>query len=266
MRIVSLCPSNTEILYALGLGDQVVAVDEYSDYPPEAQKLPKIGTDLNIKIDKIKELKPDLVVASLSVPGMEKNVQMLREAGLNHIVLAPERFTDFLSDIYEVGVACGIKDRALDLIEEYNRRIQQIVDRATEPPVRPRVYFEWWPKPYYTPGALSWITDMIHLVGGENVFRDFDGASKAVSDEEVIERDPELILLCWVGTATKRLPNAPEEVKKRPGWDKMDAVKNGRIITLSEGLFGRPGPRLIDGLELLLEIMNNMFFADFSHL
>src|SRR5690606_14154443 len=90
-RIVSLCPSNTEILYLLGLKDRIVGVDDYSDWPKEVNRLPKCGPDLDIDIDKVKSLRPDLVIASLSVPGMEKNIEGLKREGIPHLILAPNR-------------------------------------------------------------------------------------------------------------------------------------------------------------------------------
>lgn len=265
MRIVSLCPSNTELLFELGLQDQIVGVDDYSDYPEAAKKIEKIGDELNVDIKKIKALKPDLVVASMSVPGMEKTVQEIRRAKLNHIVLETERFTDFMADAYEIGCACGAAEKAAELAARWDARLREILSKTQEPPSRPAVYFEWWKEPYYAPGSQSWITDMIHMAGGENIFRDVEGGSKKVSDDEIIERNPEVILVCWVGEQTKLMsPQTPKEIAARKGWNEIDAVKNGRIITLSEPLFGRPGPRLMDGLELLIELFNNYFFSRFE--
>jgi iron complex transport system substrate-binding protein len=261
MRIISLSPSNTELVFALGLGNQLVATDDSSDYPAEARSLPKIGSDLAIDIEAVVALKPDLVVASLLSPAMERNVQMLREAGLNHVAFETERFTDFLSDLWELGVACKVRERAEHLIAEYNERIKEIVERAIEPQRRRRVYFEWWPEPRFTPGQLSWVTDMIQIAGGDNIFQDIEGATRAVTDEEIVERDPELIFLCWMGEAAKKLSATTlDEVRARKDYAKTEAVKSNFLFTLPEGLFGRPGPRLIDGLDMLVDMIHSTLY------
>ena len=262
MRIVSLCPSNTELLFALGLGPQVVGVDEYSDFPLAARGLPKIGTDLTVDIEAVRALKPDLVVASLSVPGMEANVQAIREAGFRHIVLETERFTDFLADLWEIGAACGVEDEATRLVDEYNTRIKTILDHAPALPEAPRIYFELWPTPYISPGRLSWITDILSMAGGMNVFLDIEGGSRPVTDEQVIDADPQAIFLCWQGEKTADMtPEAIAAVAQRPGWKAIDAVQHNRILTVPEGLFGRPGPRLLDALELMIDLISQMFIT-----
>src|ERR1700756_5611896 len=106
-RIISLCPSNTEILFALGLGDCIVGVDSHSDYPPQVKELPKVGPDLRINMEKVKALKPDLIVASLTVPGMERNIEALEEMKLSYIVLNPQSIKGTLEDILMVGKITG---------------------------------------------------------------------------------------------------------------------------------------------------------------
>src|SRR5512146_116863 len=108
MRLVSLCPSNTEILFALGLGEQVVGVDDWSDWPAEVAGLPRVGGDLTSDLDRVAALRPDLVLASLSVPGMERNVEGLGARGLPHLVLNPHSLDEVLGDILAVGEACGV--------------------------------------------------------------------------------------------------------------------------------------------------------------
>ncbi len=111
MRIVSLCPSNTELLVALGLWNDVVGVDDDSDWPPEVQSKPRVGRDLNIDVEKVSALKPDLVVASLSVPGMERNIEALEQQGLPYIVLNPQRIEEVADNFRFLGSACGIPER-----------------------------------------------------------------------------------------------------------------------------------------------------------
>jgi iron complex transport system substrate-binding protein len=252
MRLVSLCPSNTEILFALGLGPQVVAVDDWSDWPDEVIELPRVGPDLRADLGRVAALEPDLVIASLSVPGMERNVEGLRERGLPHLVLDPHSLDDVLKDIERVGEACGIRGRALSVVQEARGRIERVCARASGRPKR-RLYWEWWPKPLIVAGARSWVDQMSDLVGGRNVFGGIDAPSAAIEPDEVVSRDPELLLICWCGTL-QRLQE-PSRIARRPGWDRIAGVAAGRVHCVSEALFGRPSQRLIDGLELLNDLV-----------
>jgi iron complex transport system substrate-binding protein len=248
MRLVSLCPSNTEILFALGLGEHVVGVDDWSDWPDEVRGLPRVGGDLTCDLDRVEALGPDLVLASLSVPGMERNVEGLEARGLPHLVLNPRSLDDVLEDILETGRRCGATLRAEAIVRDARSRIERVrAGAAARPPVR--VYWEWWPKPLIAAGGASWVDQMSRLVGARNVFDDVETSSRVVTDAEVLERDPELLMICWCGTL-QRLQEA-SRVRSRPGWDAMSGVREGRIRCVPEALFGRPSQRLLEGLDLL---------------
>ena len=257
MRIVSLAPSNTEIAFALGLGPHVVGVDDHSDYPPEVAGLPRVGPDLTVDMDRVEALRPDLVLASLSVPGMERNVEALQRRAIPHLVLNPQRWTGVLESIRQVGRATGREAEAERLVtglaaraEAVRVRMARAVDRRGGPW---RLFLEWWPRPLITPGRLSWFTDMAELAGGENIFADLAVPSTPVAPEQVVARDPDVLLLCWCGTLQRRMN--PATVAARPGWKGLRAVRAGRVVPLPEALFGRPGPRLVEGLELLARIL-----------
>lgn len=256
MRLVSLTPSNTEIVHALGLDDWLVGVDDYSDYPPETvELLPKLGPDLQIDVDKVEALRPDLILASLSVPGMERVVQSLAERGLPYLVLNPLSLEDVLADIVRVGELTGHVERARRLVEELRGRLAAVREAGgasrDEPPLR--VFWEWWPRPLISPGRRSWINDLLGLVGAENVFAHLDVTSQTVSERDVLACDPDVIALCWCGSLQKAMD--PERVRGRRGWERLRAVREGRIFALPEELFGRPGPRLVEGAEMLAEVL-----------
>jgi len=260
VRLVSLAPSNTEIVHALGLDDWLVGVDDWSDYPPETvELLPRLGPELQIDLDKVEALKPDLVLASLSVPGMERVVEGLAARGLPHVALNPLSLEDVYADILQVGRLAGVPDRAQAVVEDLRARAQEIrasVEEAAGPRARPLdVYLEWWPKPLITPGRRSWVNDQLDLAGGRNVFADIDAPSRPVSDDDVFARDPDVILLCWQGSLEKVMDAG--RVRSRPGWaERLRAVREDRIFVLPEELFGRPGPRLIEGAALLARILS----------
>jgi iron complex transport system substrate-binding protein len=254
LRLVSLCPSNTEIVAALGLTDQLVGVDDWSD-TVEVAGLPRVGSDLAADVDRIVELSPDLVLASLSVPGMEKNVAALQERGVPHIVLDPETLAGTLESILTAGEAIGVPQRAKQVVSELRERIAAAAARAVSG--HPSLYWEWWPKPLITPGRDSWITEMSRLAGGRNLFEDLPVRSKPVTDQDVLSRDPDVIMLCWCGTLQR--VQKVEAVAKRSGWPDLAAVREGRVFAVPEALYGRPGPRLVEGLELLVDLLRGAY-------
>jgi iron complex transport system substrate-binding protein len=248
-RVVSLCPSNTEILHALGLTDWLVGVDDWSDWPPAVQALPRVGPDLEVDIDRVAALQPDLVLASLSVPGMEKNVAGLDARGLPYIVLDPGSLGGIWDDIRRVGERLGVPEQADAVVAALQARVEAIKKSAHTPR---RLYWEWWPKPIYTPGRGNWLHELTELVGCTNIFGDYSEANVRVDDPlEVVRRAPDLILLAWTGA---RRPDK-SLVYRRPGWDALPAVQAGRVFVMEEGLFNRPSPRLVDGLEQLNQLV-----------
>lgn len=245
-RIVSIAPSNTEIVDALGLLDRLVGVDDWSDWPPAVEQLPRLGPDLDIDMDRLAACQPDLVLASLSVPGMEKNVERLQVRGIPHIVLNPGRLADVWANITAVAEAAGVPERAAPLITTLKARVEVV--RAEAPRERRRLYFEWWPKPIYTPGRGNWLSEVAELAGGLNVFDDYSEPNVRVDDpNEVLRREPDLVLLAYTGA---KRPH-PGIVLRRPGWERYA----GRVYILEEGLFNRPSPRLVSGIERLGRIV-----------
>lgn len=261
MRLISLCPSNTEILFALGLGHCLVGVDNSSDWPPQRlDHLPRLGPDLAIDIDRVCALKPDLVIASLSVPGMERVVEGLRRAGLPHIVLNPQDLADISRDIRLVGEATGRTREAKAVARRFEETLAWYRQRAATASRRWRLYWEWWPKPVYTPGRRNWLTNVSELVGGENVFADFDTDNVQTDWDTVAARDPDAVCVVWCGVDERRIH--PERITGRPGWARLAAVQHGRVYILPEGKFCRPSPRLLEGLYELAKRLRTEWLAD----
>ena len=259
-RIVSLTCSNTEILFALGLGARVVGVDDWSDFPREVKTLPKVGPDLKIDMVKVAALEPDLVLASLSVPGMERNLPGLERLGLPFLVLEPRSLDDVFKDIETISAATGVPEAGLHLTAEFHARIEAVRARAREALDRPTLYWEWWPTPLISPGRLSWMVQMCELAAADLLFKDVEATSFVVQESQVCEQDPDFVMLCWCGTLQEKMNVS--KVGERPGWDQLRAVKQGRIHCFPEDLFGRPGPRLVEGLERLAQVIHPELFVD----
>ena len=246
MRVVSLACSNTEIVCALGCADLLVGVDDHSDFPAEVvSALPRVGPDLQVDIDAVCDLEPDLVLASLTVPGHERVVAELEEAGLEYRVLEPVCLEDVYTDIRDIAHALGVSERGEALIGEMRA---ELVDRGL-PKTRPRVIVQWWNRPTIAPGALSWVTDLLELVGAENPIGRERVKSRPVSDDELAYLNPDVIVLSWCGVRFDQY--RPEVVARNPAWQRVNAVVQGRVVCVPEAYLGRPGPRLVEGYRAL---------------
>lgn len=254
MKLISLCPSNTELCTYLGIEDQLIAIDDYSDWPDSIQHLPKVGPDLSINIDLVESLKPDLVLASLSVPGMEKNIEALKKRKIPYIIFNPQSLEDIAQDLLTLGEAVQVQEKAALQADKFRSTIRQykmVADSIDHPP---SLYWEWWPNPLFSPGGVNWLTEISRLAGGYNLFEEVDMASIQVPSEEVLEKDPDHICLAWVGVPLHKVN--PELIKKRKGWSEMKAVQNHAIHIMEEPLFCRPSPRLLDGLSKLARTLH----------
>jgi iron complex transport system substrate-binding protein len=253
IRIVSICPSNTELVASLGLTDSLVGVDDFSDWPRSVTHLPQVGPDLSINMDKVELLKPDIVLASLSVPGMEKNIENLKSRNIPYVTFNPQSLEDIWSDLVKLGEITGIETQARQKAEEYREIVRNYKSLAKNTINKQKLYWEWWPKPVFTPGKINWLTEISHLAGGVNLFADIELASVQTNWEDVLRRKPDHICMVWVGVKTNKMN--PDIVKRRPGWDVLEAVQHNKIHVLEESLFCRPSPRLLDGLEKITTIL-----------
>ncbi len=252
MRLVSLTCSNTEIVGALGRGDLLVGCDDYSDWPEAVVAgLPRVGKDLDIDVEKVAALAPDLVLASLTVPGHEKVVAALEEAGLPVLVLAPTSLEDIYEDIRTVADRLGVADHGEAIVH----RMREAIGRGSDVPEaeRPRILVEWWPKPVIVPGRRSWVTDLIDAAGGLNPWADRDQESTPVTDEEVRAARPDAVVVAWCGVPFEKYRT--EIVTRRPGWQEVPALVNGQVHCIPEAWLGRPGPRLVSGFAALADLV-----------
>lgn len=250
MRIVSHTCSNTEIVCALGRADWLVGVDDHSDYPPAVvEGLPRVGPDLDVDVERVCALEPDLVITSLTVPGHERCLARLEAAGLPLLVTRPHSLSDVAGDIRRVGRALSSEAAAERLAERFDEAVS-----ASTPDAEPLpVLVEWWPKPVIVPGRKSWVNEMLELAGARNPFADQDGESLEIDIEMARRAAPEAVVMSWCGVEERKY--RPHVVRRRAGWSDIPAIRNGQIFALSEAWLGRPGPRLLDGVERLREIV-----------
>lgn len=250
MRVVAHTCSNTEIVCALGRADWLVGVDDHSDHPPEVvRQLPRIGPDLDIDVDRIRALAPDLVITSLTVPGHERCLDRIRAAGLPHLVTRPHSLADVAGDIERVGAALDARDAASELAGRFRRLQETPTDSEPVP-----VLVEWWPGPVIAPARNSWVNEMLELAGAVNPFAGIDAESTEISAEQARAAAPEAVVMSWCGVDEAKY--RPHVVARREGWQDIPAIRNGRIHPISEAWLGRPGPRLLTGIEKLREVVD----------
>lgn len=253
MKIVSTTCSNTEIINALECNDFLIAVDDYSDYPPHVvEGLPRVGPDLGIDVDAVAKLKPDLVLASLTVPGHEKVVDSLRERGLK--VIAPKTIglTDVYDDIRLIAEHLEVPNRADKVISNMQNAMPQ---RETNN-AGPSLMVQWWPKPIIAAARDSWIHDLIKLAGGRPALEEVTQRSLPLEDNNphLIECDGWII--SWCGVKLEKYRH--EVLYERESLADCKAIKNRQLFSISEEFLGRPSPRLIEGYKQLAAVVDQL--------
>ncbi len=242
-RIVSLAPSNTETLFALGLGERVVGVDQSSDYPAAARDKPRIGTFSQPTIEQVAAQSPDLILAAnIHIRGA---VPALEALGLTVVVLNPADLPAVLDAITLVGDLTDSQPAAQQLRDALEARIAAVNAKVAGTPGRPRTYVEITAK-LAAAGPTSYIGDLIVRAGGANIVDDRATQYPTLGAETIIARDPEVIVLT---DASAEVTVAA--VGARPGWAGISAVKYGRVVAIDPNLLNRAGPRVVDGLEAL---------------
>jgi iron complex transport system substrate-binding protein len=246
-RIVSLAPSNTEVLFAVGAGDQVVGVTKYCNYPPEAQTREQIGGFAadTISVETIVALEPDLVLAIGE--SQRPVIEALEQVGIPVVALMASTFDDVYANIEQVGELTGHQEEATQVVAEMQKRVDTVTTVVAAIPQEERlpVFWEIWDEPLMTAGPSTFAGQAIELAGGVNIFADVTEDYPQVSAEEVVKRNPAVIL----GPDTHGDKLTPEQVIQRPGWDQIEAVQEGRIHLIQGDIVSRPGPRLAEGLE-----------------
>jgi iron complex transport system substrate-binding protein len=245
-RVVSLAPSTTEILYALGAGERIVGLDRYSDWPPEANKVPRVGSDLEPSVERIVALAPDVVFVSTSANSRELPLELTR-LGIHVVTSRVDTLDDLWRDIVATGDAVGRHDAAVALVARLRARLAAAHARvAAERPTRALVVV--WADPLTVVGGHSFVDELIRAAGGENLAGDSAQPYPQYSVERMLARAPEVIV---VGSHAGGPALAPLTAHAS-----LPAVKNGRVHAVDGNLLFRPGPRVVDGVELLARLFH----------
>jgi iron complex transport system substrate-binding protein len=231
-RIVSIIPSTTELLYAVGAGDQVAGVTTYCDYPPEAKSKPKIG-DIVVDYERLAALKPDVVVTSFSTT--RKTSTDIESKGYALYSVEPHTFEEIIGSLRKLGALTGHGAEGEKAAASLEARVKAVTAVAAAP--GPTVYIEHSPEPLGTTGPDSYMGDAVRRAGGRNIF---DGGWRLIDWEAVMSRDPEVILIAH---------DRKTGYENRAGWANLRAVKNKRVYFVAKENYMYPTPRLADGLE-----------------
>ena len=258
-RIISLAPSNTEILFALGLGDKLVGVTDFCDYPPEAQEKPKIGGFSTPNIEEVVALSPDLILAAQRHEA--EIIPALEGRGLTVFAVDPRNIDEILEAITLVGEIAGQEEEASQLVTEMSNRIKAVTDKTDNLPQsqRLRVFYMTWDDPLTTAGGDTWYEELIVKAGGINIFQDLTGGHVSVSLETVIVANPQVIIT-GVGMGTGG-DNPLQFALTEPRLAGVDARINNRVYAVPTDLSGRAGPRIVEALELFAKCIHPEIFG-----
>ncbi len=251
-RIVSAAPSNTEILFALGVGDRVVGATEFCDYPEAAKAIPRVGGFMpkSFSAERIAGLRPDLVLTVARV--QDPLSESLRKLGLTVLSLDADTLDGVLKNITALGTAVGEADAAQELITKLEARAAAVRAKTDAVPAdrRPTVLLLVSEQPLLTAGPKSFPGRLVELAGGRNLFADATQDYPRVGEEEVLRRDPDALLL-WHAGAGETPAARLAALRGRAGWAQLKAVRAGRVLAVNEDWISRPGPRLFDALDSL---------------
>lgn len=253
-RVISLAPSNTEILFAIGAGSQVVGRDDFTNYPAEATSLPAIGGNFtSYNEEAIVNLKPDLVLAAeINTPEQVKSLEAL---GLTVYWLKnPTTLEGMYENLMIVAQLTGRQAETTALVDQLKERIRAVEEKVAPLSYMPSVFYEidaTDPKAPYTSGPGTFVDLLISKAGGHNIGSSLQGAWAQISAEELLVQDPAIILL-----GDSKYGTTVESVAARPGWESLTAVKNGAVYPFDDDLVSRPGPRMVDGLEQMARLFH----------
>ena len=257
LRIISLLPSHTEILFAIGAGKQMVGCTNFCNYPAETEQLKKIALSNpgSVSLETLVETKPDLIL--LGGDYQRLLADQLSKLKVPVLSFESQSVADIAHSIRGISRATGHVEAGDELIHKLNQEIKALQARVKpyQKQGGPRVFYQVWDQPLMTAGPASFIGELIKLIGGENVFADVEIAYPQVSEETLILRNPDVILLPHLQDGPTDPAASISRLSERPGWKEMSAVKNKRIYIIEDDLISRPGPRVVQGLQKIAQAL-----------
>lgn len=257
MKIISLAPSATEILFELGLGDKIIGRTRFCNYPEEAKDIPIVGGWLDIDYDKLAKMEPDYVMTSTFV--QDNIVKELKSRNLHVVHFDPVTFDDVMESILSIGKIFDRYEKAVVIVDKMKARILSIQAKLIKINQSKNIYVEEWHMPPTASG--NWVPDMLKLIKANSITTS-GKRSTEVTAKQLQEFEPEKIILSWCGFGSTIKPEFIEQLKKREGYAGLDAIALHRIFVLDDSLLNRPGPRLVEGLERLARIVHPEAFID----
>ena len=244
-RIVALAPSLTEILFFIGVGERLVGVTQYSSYPPRAAGIAKVGSYVDINVERILSLSPDLVIATVDGNQPDK-IALLEQAGLPVFVVNPRNIRQVIDTLVTLGRLCGVEQQATALARNMSARVDAILAKTASYP-KPLVFLQINAKPIMSANRNTFLHDLIRLAGGRNMTADEPITYPRISLEEVIRRKPEVIII----SSMQRDGDFDASLQQWMRWPAIPAVRNERVHLVDSDLTDRPSPRVVEGLEAL---------------
>ena len=246
-RIVSLSPASTEILFAVGAENQIVAVSDFSDYPPQAQNLPKVGgfDGKTLSLEKILSFNPDFVY--LTNVMHNHLIPHFESLNIDYYLSDANSFEQVKNEILQIAKITGHTSTGENLVKKFDSAINKI-NSQNQLLQKPTVYWEVWNSPFMSVGNSSFINDLIKTAGGINIFQEIAQAYPTVSEETIVAKNPQIIIIPQNSGITV------DSVKNRKGWSQIDAVKNDKIFIVDDNLLTRSGARIGDSAEYLANL------------
>ena len=254
MRVISLAPSNTEMLFALGVGNRIVGVTEYCNYPPEANSINKVAGFNTVNLEKVAQVRPELILA---IRGNDmESLRSLRQLGIPVFSFDIQNLDQVSSALRRLGALLGVENRANTIADSLESRVRLVRREMKDIPNKPKVMWGFWGDPIYTAGAKTMIDDVIETAGGKNMGRLAKGAWPQISLETVVQWAPDVIITTHVPGGVDHLLNEVSRLRETEGWKLIPAVQSGRIYHVEADWLLRPGPRLVDALQSIAHLLH----------
>jgi len=248
-RIIALAPHSVELLYAIGAGDRIVATTEYADYPKAALKIPRVGNANGIQIERVIELKPDLVIVWQG-GNKSADIQKLKSLGVNLLSTQPFKISDISKELRQLGKLTGLEQQANKVIEEVEKRYKEITNKYKSRS-KVKTFYQLWHDPLTSIGPDSWLESLLNDCNAENIFKDAFSSYPVVSIESVLVKNPQAIIIPHHSGDNDL--QATEKTRIWKKWSEISAVKNGHVSVINGDLLHRFTPRVLDGLQTLCE-------------